>query len=175
MTSIRLLSFTGLLTAALLCGCASSSDPDGGVANPGLIATLEMEPMVTIDDESGTDVRVFVRFDYFGGPDVETLEVVSAGLRLDREPYADLELAIPADHPPFPGIVDGETLEFELRGTLPDDHDDWGLCLDPQGTEVDELRVSLDLTLRVTPGANDADDELEFEAHAVTLICSYTG
>lgn len=176
MTSTRLLSLPGLLTVALLMGCASSSDPDGGAAHPGVFAELETAPMIMIDDELGTDVRVFVHFDHHGGPDAETLEVVSASLRLDLEHYADLELAIPDDHPPFAGVADGESLDFELRGTLPDSHDDWGLCLDGgQAAEADGQRLSLDLVLRVTPGANSDENEFEFESQAVSLGCSFTG
>jgi hypothetical protein len=176
MTSPRLLSLPGFLTVALLLGCASSTDPDGGAAHSGVFAELETVPMIMIDDELGTDVRVFVHFEHQGGPDAETLEVVSASLRLDLEPYADLELAIPADHPPFPGLVDGESLDFELRGALPDSHDDWGLCLDGgQAAEADGQRVSLDLVLRVKPGANSDQNEFEFESQSVSLGCSFTG
>jgi hypothetical protein len=175
MTFTRLISLAGFLTVALLTGCAPSSDPDGGAAHPGVFAELETEPMVMIDDESGTDVRVFVHFDHHGGPDAETLEVISAGLRLDLEPHVDLELAIPDDHPTFEGLADGEALDFELRGTLPDNHEAWGLCLDPDTEEADGQRLSLDLVLRVTPGANDDADEFEFESRAVTLACSHTG
>jgi hypothetical protein len=159
----------------MLSACAVTSDPDGGAAHPGVSAELETEPMVTIDDELGTDVRVFVHLDHYGGPDAETLEVVSAGLRLDLEPYADLELAIPEDHPAFTGLADGEALDFELRGMLPDNHDEWGLCLDPESTEADGQRLSLDLVLRVTPGANSDENEFEFESYGVTLTCSHTG
>src|SRR5690349_68042 len=112
-----------VLTLTLLLPACGSSDNDGGdAANAGVSAEFETDPDVTIDDESGTEVRVFVHLEHYGGPDVETLEVVSAGLRLDLEPYADLELAIPEDHPPFAGLADGDSLDFELRGTLADTH-----------------------------------------------------
>jgi hypothetical protein len=171
MSSARLVSL-----AALVLGCAPTSDPDpDGAANGGVFAELEMDPIVMIDDELGTDVRVFVHLDHFGGPAVETLEIVYAGLRLDLEPYTNLDLAIPADHPPFAGIADGESLDFELRAMLPDNHDDWGLCLDAEAQEADAQRVSLDLVLEVSPGANDDADEFEFQSRSVTLVCSHTG
>jgi hypothetical protein len=112
---------------------------------------------------------------HFGGPDAETLEIVSASLTLDLEHYADIELAIPADHPQFTGLPDGDSFDFQLSGYIPDNHDDWGLCGDVQAEDEDELRVGLSLVLRVTPGANDDADEFEFEAMAVELGCSHTG
>lgn len=173
--------FASLLTTTLLLACsACSSDPedggeDDGAAHIGVIAEIETEPMVMIDDEFGTDVRVFVHLEHMGGPDAETLEVVSAGLRLDLEAYADLELAIPEDHTQFSGLLDGDSFDFELRGSLPDTHDEWGLCLGGQLEDADSHRVSLDLVLRVTPGANDDADEFEFESRSVALGCSFTG
>ncbi|MFO7567198.1 MAG: hypothetical protein R6X02_31425, partial [Enhygromyxa sp.] len=62
---------------------------------------------------------------------------------------------------------------FELRGHIPDNHDDWGLCIGDE--EAEGQRVSLDLLLRVTPGANDEADEFEFESLAVSFGCSHTG
>lgn len=159
-----------------LSACASlDPDMDDGAAHPGVITQLEQMPDVTIDDELGTDVRVFVDMTHYGGPDAENLEIVSASLRLDLEHYADIELAIPADHPQFTGLADGEELSFELRGSIPDNHDEWGLCADVENVDDDELRVSLSLVLRVTPGANDDEDEFEFESQAVALHCSHTG
>jgi hypothetical protein len=134
-------------------------------------------PDVTIwdDDGSGTEVSVRVNLDHMGGPDAETLEVVSASLGLDLMPYADIELAIPADHPQFSGLADGESFEFTLVGSIPDTHTEWGLCSDPQQESADEQRVTLSLVLRVTPGANDGEDEFEFENMAVTLHCAHAG
>ena len=43
------------------------------------------------------------------------------------------------------------------------------------GVVADGNRLTLDLTLRVTPGANDDEDEYAFESYAVELNCSYTG
>lgn len=164
---------TAFLTTSLLAACSRSADDlEGGAANEGVIAEIDAEPEVTIDDEFGTDVRVFVHLEHFGGPDAETLEVVSSTLRLDLEPYANIQLAIPADHPQFDGLAIGETFDFMLRGSIPDTHDDWDLCDDPQ---ADGLRVTLDLVLRVTPGANDDEDEFVFESQAVALACSHTG
>ncbi|NJK32516.1 MAG: hypothetical protein HC927_08955 [Deltaproteobacteria bacterium] len=166
-----------LLPCALalpLAACGSLGVEDDA-AQIGVVAELESQPDVTIDDEGGTSVRVFVNLDHMGGPTAETLEVVSASLRLDLEHYADIELAIPTDHPPFAGLSAGESLDFELRGTIPDNHDDWGLCSDPQSEEADGDRVSLDLVLRVTPGANDDADEFDLGPTAVVLHCSHTG
>lgn len=166
---------------ALLCCCAlpltacGVIDLDDGAAHIGVVAKLETMPTVAIDDELGTDVRVFIKLTHMGGPDAENLEVVSASLRLDLEPYADLELAIPADHPPFGGLVDGAELELELRGSIPDSHDDWGLCGDPETEEADSDRVSIDLVLRTTPGANDGEDLQTFESQAVQVNCTHTG
>jgi hypothetical protein len=167
---------TPLLT---LLGCvialaACSGDSDDVAAHPGVEAQLEQMPQVTIDDELGTDVRVFVDMAHYGGPDAEQLEIVSASLGLDLEHYADLELSIPADHPQFTGIADGQEFNFELRGSIPNNHDDWGLCADAQAEDDDELRVTVNLVLRVTPGANDDIDEFEFESQAVELHCSFT-
>ena len=72
------------------------------------------------------------------------------------------------------GIADGEAFDFELRGSIPDSHEDWGLCADAQSEDADEQRVTVNLVLRVTPGANDDEDELEFESRAVVLHCSFT-
>lgn len=166
-----------LLACALflpLAACGSSTDDDGGAAHIGVVTEINQMPEVTIDDELGTSVRVFVDMEHMGGPDAETLEVVSASLGLDLEHYADIELAIPEDHPQFAGLADGEELSFELRGSIPDNSDDWGLCADGQAEDADELRVTLNLLLRVTPGANDDADELEFESLAVTLHCTFT-
>jgi hypothetical protein len=165
-----------LLTCVIsLSACASlSDDSDGGAAHIGVMAELVQMPEVTIDDELGTQVRVFIDMKHFGGPDAEQLEVISASLRLDLEHYADIELAIPDDHPQFPGLADGEELSLELRGSIPDNHDDWGLCGDPQATDDDELRVGLSLVFHLTPGANDSEDEFEWESQAVTLHCTHT-
>jgi hypothetical protein len=172
------------LLALLCCALApiaacgpSTSDGDeldeGGAAHGGVMVHVE-PPEVMIDDEFGTDVRVSVRLVHHGGPEAETLEVVSARLRLDLEPYADIVLAIPSDHPPFAGLAEGEEFNTSLRGSIPDNHDDWGLCDDPQGD--DSQRVALDLLLRVTPGANgDEDDTFDLESLAVTVHCSHTG
>jgi hypothetical protein len=171
-TALGLVGALTLLTSA----CATEDSTDGGgAAHIGVVAEVEGMPSVTIDDEAGTEVRVFVHLDHMGGPDAETFEVVSAGLRLDLEPYADIELAIPNDHPAFPGLANGEEFDLELRGSLPDTHTDWGLCMDPQAEDQDELRLSLDLELLITPGANDDADEYLFESMAVELHCSYTG
>lgn len=159
---------------ALLPACGDMNGTDGA-AHIGIVAEIEQMPDVTIDDENGTEVRVFVNFDHMGGPDAETFEVVSASLGLDLEHYADIDLAIPTDHAQFSGLADGDEFGFELRGTMPDNHDDWGLCADPQAEEADGQRLTLDLLIRVTPGANDDADEYAFESLAVTLHCSYTG
>ena len=165
-----------LLTCVIaLSACSSSGDTDDGAAHAGVDVDIEQMPEVMIDDEFGTEVRVFLDMAHYGGPDAENLEVLSASLRLDLEHYADIELAIPEDHPPFSGLADGEELSLELRGTIPDGHEDWGLCGDPQAEEDDGLRVSLDLVFHLTPGANDSEDEFEYEAMAVELHCSHTG
>ena len=169
-----------MLTFALVpwlfaCG-TSTMDDGGGAAHIGVIAEVDM-PDVTIwdDDGLGTEVSVSVNLEHMGGPAAETFEVVSASLGLDLEPYADIELAIPTDHPVFPGLDDGESFDFVLRGSLPDTHTDWGLCGDPQQESADELRVTLNLSLRVTPGANDDADDFEFESMAVALHCAHAG
>ena len=156
------------------CGDSTALD-DGGAAHIGVVTEINDMPQVTIDDELGTDVRVFVHMDHMGGPDAQTFELVSASLGLDLEPYADIALAIPADHPPFTGLADGEQFDFELRGSIPDNGDDWGLCAGGGVEDVDGLRVTLDLVLKVTPGANDGEDEFVFESLAVDLGCSFTG
>lgn len=171
-----LLALLGFVTSLPLTACGDSiPDGDDGAAHIGVITKIEQMPEVTIDDELGTEVRVFVDMEHYGGPDAESLEIVSAALKLDLEHYADLELSIPDDHPQFPGLADGDQFGFQLRGRIADNHQDWGLCADPQGEDADELRVSLDLLLRVTPGANDEADEFEFESLAVALHCSHTG
>jgi hypothetical protein len=157
-----------------LAACASSTDGDDA-AHAGVMAELNQMPEVTIDDENGTEVRVFVDMTHYGGPDAESLEIVSASLGLDLEHYADIELSIPADHPQFAGLADGEEFNFELRGSIPDTHDDWGLCADAQAEDANELRVTVNLLFLVTPGANDEEDEFEFESRAVELHCSFTG
>lgn len=165
-----------LALALPLTACVGTYDHYGDdAAEVGIIATLEPMPDVTIDDEFGTDVRVFVDMHHHGGPTAETFEVVSASLNLDLEHHADIELAIPDEHTQFSTLADGEDFMFELRGHIDDNHDDWGLCADPQAEDDDELRVSLSVVLRVTPGANDDADEFEFESQAVTLHCSHTG
>lgn len=161
--------------ALLTSACAEATSDGGGAAHIGVVAEVESRPSVMIDDEFGTEIRVFVHLDHAGGPDAETFEVVAANLRLDQEPYADLELQIPADHMDFSGLADGEELDLELRGSLPDTHTDWGLCLSGQAEEEDEQRLSLDLELRITPGANSDADEHLFESMAVELGCSHTG
>ncbi|MFO7566561.1 MAG: hypothetical protein R6X02_28215, partial [Enhygromyxa sp.] len=168
---LALLGFVISLPLAA-CGDSISDNGDDGAAHIGVVTKIEQMPQVMIDDEQGTNVRVFVDMEHYGGPDAETLEVVSASLKLDLEHYAELELAIPADHTPFPGLADGEQFSFELRGHIPDNHDDWGLCIGDE--EAEGQRVSLDLLLRVTPGANDEADEFEFESLAVSFGCSHT-
>lgn len=170
------------LLAAFACAGSLSAcstlpiDTDDGAAHIGVDVDVPQAPKVTIDDEFGTDVRVFVNMVHHGGQDAETLEVVSASLNLDHQHYADIELAIPADHPQFPGLADGEQFSFQLVGHIPDNHDDWGLCSDQEAHEQDEQRLSLSLVLRVTPGANgDDSNQFEHESMAVELICSYTG
>jgi hypothetical protein len=170
-----LLALLGSALALPLAACGSVDSDDEGAAHIGVLAELETMPSVTIDDELGTDVRVFVHLDHSGGPDAETFEVVSASLKLDLEHYADIELAIPMDHPAFPGLVDGQSLDLELRGSIPDSHDDWGLCGDPETEDDDANRVSIEIMLRVTPGANSAENEYLFESQAVELTCSHTG
>jgi hypothetical protein len=166
-----------LLTLPLLSitACATDDDDQGDAANIGVIAEIDAMPEVTIDDEFGTEVEVSVAFTHMGGPDAETLEIVSASLARDLEPYADIALAIPADHPQFDGLLDGDDFEFQLRGSIPATHDDWGLCADPESLDADGQRVSLNLVMRVTPGANDDASEFEFESLAVTLHCTHTG
>lgn len=157
----------------LTSACADSSD-DGGAAHIGVVTQIDSMPDVTIDDENGTEVRVFVDMRHMGGPTAATFEVVSASLGLDLDHYADIDLAIPMDHPQWDSLADGEEFAFELRGSVPDNHSDWGLCLDPQAEAADGQRVTVNLVLRVTPGANDDADEFEFESLAVSLHCSYT-
>jgi hypothetical protein len=146
---------------------------DEGGANYDGVAVHVESAEVTIDDEFGTDVRVSIRLEHQNGPAAETFEVVSARLRLDLDPYADIDLAIPSDHTPFSGLAEGEEFNASLRGSIPDNHSDWGLCDDPQGD--DSPRVALDLRLRVTPGANDDEDTFDLESLAVTVHCSHTG
>lgn len=169
------LVLASLLTLPLAACVGSYDDTGDDAAEVGIIATLEPMPDVTIDDEFGTDVRVFVDMHHHGGPTAETFEVVSASLNLDHEHYADIELAIPDDNTQFSTLASGEDFMFQLRGRIDDTHDDWGLCLDVDTEDADELRVSLSVVLRVTPGANDDADEFEFESQAVTLHCSHTG
>jgi len=169
------LALLGFVISLPLLGCSDLMD-DGGAAHAGVMAKMLQMPEVTIDDEFGTDVRVSFDLVHYGGPDAETFEVVSASLRLDDQHYADIELAIPEDHPQFTGLADGEELHVQLRGSIPDNHDDWGLCADPQSEDQDELRVALALVMRVTPAANGGEHELfEYEALAVELHCSHTG
>ncbi|KIG12923.1 hypothetical protein DB30_00879 [Enhygromyxa salina] len=151
------------------------STDDGSAAHAGVFAEITDMPDVGIDDEQGTSVSVRVNLTHMGGPAAETIEVVSASLGLDLEPYADIELAVPADFPPFEGLADGDTHELVLRGSIPDNHDDWGLCGDPQQEAADAQRVTLDLVLLVKPGANDDEDELVFESQAVQMNCTFTG
>lgn len=171
----RLALFLPLLASALAVGCGDDLADGGGAAHPGVDAQVLQEPDVTIDDEFGTDVDVRVTLEHDGGPAAETFEVVSANLDLDLEHYADVELAIPQDHPAFDGLAEGQNVDIRLRGSIPDVHDDWNLCLDVAQFEDDQQRVTLDLVLRVTPGANDADDEFLLESLAVALHCSHTG
>ena len=162
-----------LLTLAASCGDELADG--GGAAHPGVEARILDEADVTIDDEFGTDVDVTVTLEHLGGPAAETFEIVAANLDLDLEHYADLELAIPEDHAPFGGLEEGEKLDVRLRGSIPDTHDDWNLCRDVSRFEQEQLRVTLDLALRVTPGANDEADELVFESISIALHCSHTG
>jgi hypothetical protein len=170
-----LLTLLTCVIALSACQDDTTTDAEGGAAHPGVEMEIDPMPEVNIDDELGTDVRAYVSMTHFGGPDAETLEIVSASLTLDLEHYADIELAIPADHPQFTGLADGDSFDFQLNGYIPDSHDEWGLCDDVQTEDEDELRVGLSVVLRVTPGANDDADEFEFEAMAVELGCSHTG
>ena len=177
---MRLLHTTLTALACLSLSACGSAPADGGgetggAAHLGIVAEIDTMPDVTIDDEFGTDVRVSLHLAHMGGPAADTLEVVSASLGLDLEPYADIELAIPDDHPPFAGLADGESVDLSLRGSIPDNHDDWGLCAGGGTEEADGPRVSLDLALRVAPGANDEEDEFIFESMAVAFHCSFTG
>jgi len=175
---MRLPLLASLCCVISLSACDTNSNTDtdgGGAAHPGVEVTIEPMPQVMIDDEFGTEVRAYVNMIHYGGPDAETLEIVSASLVLDLEHYADIELAIPEDHGKFTGLADGDSFDFALRGSIPDTHDEWGLCTDVENQDQDELRVGLSLVLRVTPGANDDADEFEFESQAVELVCSHTG
>ncbi len=169
----RLALLLPLLTLA--AGCGDELVDGGGAAHPGVEARVLEEADVTIDDEFGTDVDVTVTLEHLGGPAAETFEVVAANLDLDLEHYSDLELAIPQDHAPFGGLETGESLDVRLRGSIPDTHDDWNLCWDVSQFEQEKDRITLDLLLRVTPGANDDADELVFESISVALHCSHTG
>ncbi|WP_146157420.1 hypothetical protein [Enhygromyxa salina] len=162
------------LTTLTACGDSTTTD-EGGAAHIGVVSEIEGMPQITIDDEVGTDVRVFMHMDHMGGPDAQTFEVVSASLQLDLEHYADIELAIPADHTQFTELLDGDEFDFELRGHIADNGDDWGLCASGGVEDTDGLRVTLSVLMRVTPGANDGEDEFEFESLAVELNCSFTG
>lgn len=170
------LSLLSLACALAFAGCGVSGDDSGeGAAHIGVEVELMSPPIVSIDDEFGTELRVSLELTHRGGPDAETFEFVSASLGLDLEPYADIVLAIPTDHSPFTGLSDGETRTIALRGSIPDTHTDWGLCSQPQGDQADGLRVTLDLELHISPGANDARDEVVFESLAVELHCTHTG
>lgn len=54
-------------------------------------------------------------------------------------------------------------------------HEDWGLCTSGADESDDELRVTISLEVRVTPGANDEDDVETIEHHAVDLACVFVG
>lgn len=172
---LSLLSLCASFALMPLAACADAISAGDGAADIGVIATIDGAPEVMIDDEFGTDVRMWVDLAHMGGPDAETLEIVSASLHLDHEHYADIDLAIPADHPSFAGLADGEEFSFALRGHIPASHDDWTLCNDPETYDADEQRISLQLELRVTPGVNGEEDEFGFESLAVDLGCSHTG
>ena len=66
-------------------------------------------------------------------------------------------------------------VDLELRAHLDQTHETLGVCLDPDKVSSDEARFSVNLTLRISPGANDDADAHTFEALAVVLHCSYTG
>ena len=168
---------TLLLALVSLTGCVvdDGGDADGAAAHPGVRFELEMLPTVSIDDEFGTEVGVRLHLDHLGGPDVETLEVLSASLQLDLEDIVELELEIPEDHPGFDGLIEGETLDLLLRDEVDMTHEDWGLCTSGADESDDELRVTLSLEVRVTPGANDEDDVETIEHHAVDLACVFVG
>ncbi|MCA9690059.1 MAG: hypothetical protein KC636_10655 [Myxococcales bacterium] len=163
-----------LLLSLLACAPATTQDSDTDAAHVGVVVDVDA-PDITVDDEFGTDVRVFVHLDHRGGPDAESFAVTAASLALDLAPVADLELAIPADHDPFAGLADGESVDLELRAHLDQTHETLGVCLDPDKVSSDEARFSVNLTLRISPGANDDADAHTFEALAVVLHCSYTG
>jgi hypothetical protein len=176
-------SVLGMICSLAITGCGGYLDDeleageggDEAAAHMGVDVAITSPPSVSIDDEFGTEVRVFVELTHRGGPDAETFEFVSASLGLDLEPHADITLAIPTDHAPFAGLADGETDLLELRGSIPDNHTDWGLCSDPQGEAVDGARVTLDLEIHISPGANDELDAFVFESLAVELHCTHTG
>lgn len=175
----RLLAPTALLAVALPCSACALDQGDamdgGGAAHVGLRVLPNGMPTVSIDDEFGTEVRILLDAEHFGGPDVETMEVVSASLQLDLEHFSDLELALPEDGPGFEGIADGEAIMLDLRGAVDLTHDDWGLCASGADEADDELRVTVSVELRFTPGANDDADEVLIESHAVDLNCVFIG
>jgi hypothetical protein len=167
------------LGAALLCACGSAADLDGssetGAAHPGVDLTLDPVPEVNITDEAGTDIRVWVKMRHLGGPDAESFEVVSASLGKDLMPFSDIELSIPADHDPFTLLMDGEEATYLLTGSIDSNGSDWGLCASGADEETDELRVTMDLHLRITPGANDEADDFVIESQSVALNCVFVG
>lgn len=174
----RRLAPATLLAFALPCSaCALDEDDaaDGGAAHVGLRVLPDGLPTVNIDDEFGTEVRILLNAEHFGGPDVETMEVVRASLQLDLEQFTDLELDLPEDGPGFEGIADGEATTLDLRGAVELTHQDWGLCASGADEADDELRVTVSVELRFTPGANDEADEVVIEHHAVDLHCVFIG
>ncbi len=175
---VRLLASAALLALAIPCSaCALDEDDgtDGGAAHVGLRVLPDGLPTVNIDDEFGTEVRILLDAEHFGGPDVETMEVVRASLQLDLEHFTDIELGLPDDGAGFEPIADGDATTLDLRGAVDLTHQDWGLCASGADEADDELRVTVSVELRFTPGANDEADEVVIEHHAVDLHCVFIG
>ena len=173
--SLRLAFAVG---AALLCACGSTPNSDGGsetgAAHPGVDITLDPLPEVNISDEAGTDVRVWVKMRHLGGPDAETFEVVSASLGKDLMPFSDIELTLSNDLS-FVPLMEGDEMTYQLSGSIDATGTEWGLCAAGPDEEADELRVTMDLHLRITPGANDEADDIVFESQSVALNCVFVG
>ena len=180
--NLKLAMNTVAITASALMsvGCGSVPTNEGGTsdtgaAHPGVRVTLEPIPEINIHDEFGTDARVWVTLEHLGGPDATTFEVVSASLGKDLEHFADIELTVPEGNEAFSGLAVGEVQTVALTGSIDASGPDWALCAAGPDEEMDELRVTLDLTVRMSPGANDESDDSVFESHTVGLNCVFAG
>jgi hypothetical protein len=178
-------AFTLLCALTLpLAACGDSMVLEGGdmeetgtdessAAESGVVAEINGTPTVHIPSIGGTEVRVSVDLTHLGGPDAETLEIVSGSLDVDLEHHTDLSLYADIDSPEFEGLAEGESFRLRMHGFTEDgDEDFWTLC---EPTQSESERVTLNLKLRVAPGANDDEDEFVFESLEVTLTCSDVG